>query len=48
MSGGTIRVCFLGYEVEDDCDSGWVREIIGQIVRQRLEREPARTAHGST
>jgi hypothetical protein len=25
-----------------------VREIVGQIVRQRLEREPARTAHGSS
>lgn len=24
-----------------------VREVIGQIVRQRLEREAARTAHGS-
>jgi diketogulonate reductase-like aldo/keto reductase len=24
-----------------------VQETIGQIVRQKLEREPARTAHGS-
>jgi hypothetical protein len=30
---------------EEDRD---VREIIEQIVRKRLEREPARTAHGST
>jgi hypothetical protein len=30
---------------EEDRD---VQEIIGQIVRQRLQREPARTAHGST
>ena len=25
-----------------------VREVIGQIVRQKLAREPARTAHGSS